>query len=410
LYSRAIAFDGTDDAVILISVDVLALSSQFTLEVRKRISEVTSVRYSNIVIAATHTHSGPETIRTFFNADVALDANYMTQLASAITQSGVEAWQTRTSARVGVGLCKVADLGANRRHPEHGAVDREAAIIRVDYQDASPMAVAVVYGCHPTVLGVGNLQITGDFPAAAVKTLEKQLGTGTSALFFNGAEGDVSIGRSSELSAIGVQTPGRTFEGAWKLGERLAMAVLGAFPVIPTSDATAIKVAEHEGSLEGANFPSVSELQQAAKEAGKRAKHIADADRSTQAATNILVEEVYAETRYNNARELEKLRNVIPMTMNGIRIGKAMFLSIPAEVFTETGLDIKASIYRHAFVMGLANGYIGYLPTLSAYKEGGYEVEVAMCASDSEQRLMQGVRHLKEMLFPESFRNAQEVK
>ena len=49
LYSRAIAFDGTDDAVILISVDVLALSSQFTLEIRERISAATSVVYSNIV-------------------------------------------------------------------------------------------------------------------------------------------------------------------------------------------------------------------------------------------------------------------------------------------------------------------------------------------------------------------------
>jgi neutral ceramidase len=410
LCSRALAIDGLDDAVILISVDVLALSSQFTLEVRKRISDVTSVRYSNIVIAATHTHSGPETIQTFFNANVVLNSDYMTRLASAITQSGLKAWQTRASARVGVGSCQVAGLGANRRHPEHGAVDREAAIIRADHPDGSPMAVAVVYGCHPTVLGIANLQITGDFPAAAVETLERQIGAGVFALFFNGAEGDISIGRSSELSAIGAQTSGRTFKRAWGLGKRLAEAVLGGFPAIPTSDATVIKVAQHEQSLEGAKFPPVSKLQQAAEEASKRVKHIADADWSTHAVANILVEEVYAEARYNNARELEKLGNIIPMTMNGMRIGEAMFLSIPAEVFTETGLDIKSSIYRQTFVVGLANGYIGYLPASSAYKEGGYEVEVAMCASDSERRLMQGVRHLKTMLFPELSKNAQEVK
>jgi neutral ceramidase len=407
LYSRALAFEGTEDAAIFISVDVLALSSQFTLGIRKRISKDISVRYGNIVIAATHTHSGPHTIQTFFNADVALNADYMTKLASAITQSGLDAWQARKSAQMGVGSCQVADLGANRRHPSQGAVDREAAIIRADHPDGSPMAVAVIYGCHPTVLGISNLQITGDFPAATVEILERRLGTGAFALFLNGAEGNISIGRSSELSAIGVQTRGRTFRRAWELGERLAMAVLEELPAILTSTEAIIRVGQQEGSLKGGDFPSVSKLQEAAEKASEQAKY--DADRRPHLPANVLVEEVYAEARYNNARELEKLKNIIPVTITGVRIGEAMFLSIPAEIFTETGLAIKSNIYRRTFVIGLANGYIGYLPTRTAFEEGGYEVEVASCAPDSEQRLMRAASHLKAMLFPESSRNSEEV-
>ncbi|MES2221086.1 MAG: neutral/alkaline non-lysosomal ceramidase N-terminal domain-containing protein [Acidobacteriota bacterium] len=410
LYSRAIAFEGSDDEAILISVDVLALSAQFTSEVRRRISSLTSVQDGKIVIAATHTHSGPHTIQTFFNADLALNADYMAQLASAIAQSGFNAWERRTSAKVGVSSCQVADVGTNRRNPAQGVVDREAAIIRADHPDGSPMAVAVVYGCHPTVLGVGNLQITGDFPASTIEALEKQLGTNTFALFFNGAEGDISIGHSARLSAIGAQTPGRTFEHASELGERLAVAVLAAFPAIQTSDATVIKVAQQEVCLDGANFPSVSELQKAAKDASERAKRAAADHGSTHSAPDVMVEEVYAEARYNNARQLEKLGNIIPMTMNGVRIGETLFLSIPGEVFAETGLAIKANVYRHAFVIGLANGYFGYLPIPSAYQEGGYEVEVALCAPESEQRLMEAAGQLKGVLFPELTRNAQEDK
>ena len=48
--------------------------------------------------------------------------------------------------------------------------------------------------------------------------------------------------------------------------------------------------------------------------------------------------------------------------------------AIPFEVFTETGLEIKArSPFPDTFTIELANGGYGYLPTPAQHALGGYE-------------------------------------
>jgi hypothetical protein len=94
----------------------------------------------------------------------------------------------------------------------------------------------VNYSCHPTVLGSDNLLATGDFPYFAVDGIEKHLGSDGFAMFVNGTQGNISMGHSSELSAIGVITPGRTFEHAEELGSKLAAATITALDKIVTND------------------------------------------------------------------------------------------------------------------------------------------------------------------------------
>src|SRR5205085_751441 len=95
--------------------------------------------------------------------------------------------------------------------------------------------------CHPTVLGPDNLLASADFPGAAIDRIEAA--RGAFALFVNGAEGDVSVGHSSELSAIGVIAPGRTFERAAELGTKLADVILAELDAIPTCADPALKTA-----------------------------------------------------------------------------------------------------------------------------------------------------------------------
>jgi hypothetical protein len=56
-------------------------------------------------------------------------------------------------------------------------------------------------------------------------------------------------------------------------------------------------------------------------------------------------------------------------------------------MFTEIGTNIKAeSPFERTWIVGLANGYIGYLPTARATLEGGYAVDVRRVGADSEER------------------------
>ena len=57
------------------------------------------------------------------------------------------------------------------------------------------------------------------------------------------------------------------------------------------------------------------------------------------------------------------------------RIGDLAFVTAPAEIFTENGTLVKnQSPFDHTFFLGYTNGSIGYVPTVDAYPEGGYEV------------------------------------
>src|SRR5262249_50027312 len=150
----------------------------------------------------------------------------MDTLGQAIEDSVAEAWSSRFPARAGVGSGRIQDLGVNRRTRDGKPVDEEVAVIRVDDEQGRPRAAVVQYSCHPTVLGPDNLLVSGDFPASTIARIESALGGNAAAMFVNGTQGDISVGHSSEMSAIGVIAPGRTFERAAELGEKLGDVAL----------------------------------------------------------------------------------------------------------------------------------------------------------------------------------------
>jgi hypothetical protein len=58
-----------------------------------------------------------------------------------------------------------------------------------------------------------------------------------------------------------------------------------------------------------------------------------------------------------------------------ICIGDVAIVGVPAEYFTQLGLDIKnRSPFRYTYIAELANDWIGYLPNLEGHKLGGYQV------------------------------------
>ena len=72
---------------------------------------------------------------------------------------------------------------------------------------------------------------------------------------------------------------------------------------------------------------------------------------------------------------------MIPCEVQAIRIGELGIVTNGAEFFCQLGLDIKAaSPFARTWVVSLANDWIGYVPTASAYYAGGYEPRTARSA------------------------------
>ena len=400
LYARALVLSDELAAFALVSVDLLALPSEFVKRVRTGIESKTGISADAVMIASTHTHAGPVTITTFFNPEESVDAEYMNTLAQRIEDSVSKAWENRFAARVGVGAGRVDGVGVNRRTPNQLPIDDQVGIIRVDGLDDVTRAVLINYSCHPTVLGPDNLLVTGDFPSFAVEEIERKIGPNGFAMFVNGTQGNISMGHSSELSAIGVITPGRTFERAAELGHSLAAAALGALPAIITSDSPELASLSVPVNLPLKDYPPLTEAAKSLKEADDfLARLIADGappERVMPAKTQRL----YASITNFYAHETRNLRDGnLPIELQAFRLDDAAFVAIPGEVFVEIGLALKQQSPNPVFVFGIANGYIGYVPTREAYQTGGYEVVSSKCQSSAADLLIQQVTNITAQLF-----------
>lgn len=384
LFARALTLENGETALAIVSVDVLALPGAFVERVRAAINARAGISPDAVMIAATHTHAGPVTITTFFNPDESLDAAYMDRLAEAIVESVAKAWRERFPARVGVGAGRVAGIGVNRRTPDKLPVDEEIGIIKVEDAGGRTRAVLMNHACHPTVLGPDNLLVTGDFPAFAIERVETALGAGSLAMFTNSTQGNISVGHSSELSAIGVVTPGRTFERAAELGGRLAEIALAALPEIETTGAPQLAALGMPLDLPLKKLPPLAKAAEALGAAEARLARMESSLAPPEEINRAKSERLYASITHFYAKETSALNGRLPIELQGVRIGGAVFIAVPAEVFVEIGLQIKQRSPHRAFIVGIANGYIGYLTTAAAHEAGGYEVVSSKVAPEAE--------------------------
>jgi neutral/alkaline ceramidase-like enzyme len=402
LFARALVLANGDAVVALVSVDLLALSGDFIKRVRAGIHSRTGIDPSSVMIASTHTHAGPVTITTFFNPEECVDAAYLDFLAECIEKSVTNAWRDRFAAKVGVGAGHVNGVGVNRRSPDNRPIDEQVGIIKVDDSESRTRAVLINYSCHPTVLGPDNLLVTGDFPNFAVEQIEKQIGSDGFGMFFNGTQGNISMGHSSELSAIGVITPGRTFERAAELGHLLADATLVALPDIATSETTELSALTIPINLPLKDYPPLEVAIKSLKDADEHLAKLTAEGAPPEQIMPAKTQRLYASITNFYAREALALPDGhLPIELQGFRLGDSAFVAIPGEVFVEIGLTIKRRLPHRTFVVGIANGYIGYVPTREAFETGGYEVVSSKCKPGAADVLIEKVANLSAQLFGE---------
>jgi len=400
LFSRALVLENGGSSAAIVSLDVLAVSAEFVEQVRSRIEHKTGIKKGAIMIAATHTHAGPVTIRTFFNPDGMLDVGYMNALADAIENSVTAAWNDRFEARIGTGSGHVDGIGVNRRTEDKKPIDDEIGIIKIEDKSGVVRGILINYSCHPTVLGSDNLLATGDFPFFTVDTIEKELGGDGFAMFVNGTQGNISMGHSSELSAIGVITPGRTFEHAAELGEKLGKAALDVIKEIKTTDSPKVETAVLASGFPLKTLPDIPTASASLADAEKKLAEISSNGASPEQVMGAKSGLLYASITDYYARETSKFADgIMPVELQMLRIDDAVFLAVPAEVFVEIGLEIKKRAAHKTFIVGIANGYIGYLPTALSYPAGGYEVVSSKVSPETETVLYNETKKLEQRLF-----------
>jgi hypothetical protein len=436
LYARALALRQEEGpAAILVSADLCLLSPARCSAVRSEIARRTGRLASEVLLGCTHTHSGPD---TGLGAELGRREPplYLAALFERLAAAGVKAYEAAIPARARW-LRAQARIGRNRRRAD-GPEDPELLVLHVEGAGGGTLAVLYHHGCHATVLGHDNLEISADWPGEASGRIERE--AGGVAPFLLGSHADVDPRTRGLMDlAIDGQSRGLGFDAVRVLGGEVAEAVLGALrrPEAPRGDlplralSRSIRLPVHGGErpeeatrkdlegrkrelgrflgLEPESFPRLSELRDRVR---SRVANLPP----TEAREWIARARLYLRDR--TARFWTGGEPEVEVEAQLLRIGDAALLGLPLEPTTAVGLDWKRRVRLRigvAALAGIANGWLRYLPhpedLADPLAHQRYEILESLLAPPACERLLAlGEELLAEALAasPEGARSERE--
>jgi neutral ceramidase len=358
--------------VALVGIDSLFITEETTARARDAIARETRIPGANVLIGASHTHGGGP-IASCFESEA--DPAYLELVAGRIAEAVGSAYRSLHAAELGDGIGQEPSISFNRRflmrdgrHVTHpgkgnrdivkaaGPIDPDVGVLAARSPGGELLGVFVNFACHLTVLG-GN-GFTADYVCYLRENLRKHYKKPTLPVgFLLGAAGDVT--------QVDNLRPGREFGEDWARMFGLALA------------------AETVQTVERMSWQKDPLVQAAQTFVNIPIRDSGEAGRDTPSlglGSGSVVDKIYARERELVAEERAR-RPVIPCEVQAIRIGELGVVTNGAEFFCQLGLDIKAaSPFARTWVVSLANGWIGYVPTASAYYAGGYEPRTARSA------------------------------
>lgn len=329
LYATVLLLAGEGVRVAIVSADLRSFpSSRVVSEARAR------GLADHVLLAATHTHSGPI---TWERQDWPAGArSWFAQTEDRILAAIAEAGKSMFAARAGFGFGRIY-LGHNRRRVDEAGktamlwrnaerlptapLDPTLGVIRIDDAEGRTRAVLVNYACHAVVLGPDNREISADYPGALRREIEREM-PGAVSLFIQGGAGDINPYMDKQPVRDG------GFTEADRMGRALAVE--------------ALRVA-------------------------RRAAPKANADGSLKAAGEVM--------EFRDRWDQTKL---VRAGVTGLLINNEIGIAtLPGEPFVELQIALRdkselAAAFLFGYTYSAGGEWAGYIPTIRAAAEGGY--------------------------------------
>jgi len=387
LYAKALVVRGREGApVALVSCDVLALDEETVRLVRQDAAARTGIPADHIMVFALHNHTGPATIDIF---DGTADREYLGFLVRRTVEAIAEASDRAQSSELHFGREEEDRLSCNRRlimrdgtvHTHitdaeigdvagrEGPVDPEVGVLSSTHQSGTPAALAVNFALHPT--NVRGDRICSDFPGYLSQRMRAHFGPQVVTLFANGACGNIDS-KTEDLKAVDYG-PERARMIGHLLGDTVVEALGSAQPV-DGDEIVAVSETVHI-PLRDISPGDLKLAREILNTAQPRDLILTKGTRRP----SLLKEAIYAREMI----ALAERRAACPFELaevSLIRIGNVIMAGFPVELFSELGLGVKniaRQKFPYVFVVELANGYLGYVPTRQAFARGGYETRLA---------------------------------
>lgn len=358
LWAKALVLeDAKGQRAVMISLDLVAIRKVISEPVRNRIEKEYGLKRSQILINASHTHTGPETqsaphIFTLEKKELDKIDRYAKKLEDQLVSLVGEAIRNLQPASLS-SENGVSRFQVNRRNNNEntlgsqtelkGPNDFAVPVIKVTNTKGKIIAIAFGYACHNTVLG--TYEWSGDYAGFAQIELEKRY-PGATALFFQGAGADLN------------PLPRRTVALAIQYGETLAASVERVLKedMKPLSPELSLSYSEIDLKFEKAS-PTKEELMGLMSDTSKTPDYL-------KASAKVLL------SKLENG---EKLMTSYPYPLQVWKLGEQPIITMGGEVLVGYSNALKKLYGQHIFVFGYSNDVMAYIPTSIAWKEGGYE-------------------------------------
>ena len=384
LHARCLVIDDGTTRLAFVICDLRMISRNLVDRAKGLAAAASGWPPDHMLVAATHTHAAPGLVNI---QEGAIDRWYADFVVLRIADAIRRAAAQLAPARIGWGSVPKPEHVFNRRwkvKPDGappdpfgdsddtvvtnpaasqdvlepaGPVDPEFSVLSVQHADGRPLAVLANYGLH-YVGGYTPGSVSADYFAVFADRVGRLLGVEADdasfvGMMFNGASGDVNNVNRRQL-----QERSPSWQKMQTVADDLAQAAARLCRKIQYRDVVTLAVATRDLEL-AIRRPDEARL----RWARKVVQGIQDHDRLTRP-------QVYAEEAIALAEGPER----VSVLLQAMRIGDLGIAAVPCEVFAETGLEIKQrSHLQQTFVIELANGYNGYLPTPQQHTWGGYE-------------------------------------
>ncbi|OGV65479.1 MAG: hypothetical protein A3K19_10345 [Lentisphaerae bacterium RIFOXYB12_FULL_65_16] len=356
LYAYALHLESGGEKLLWLHADLVGYEPGFAARVRAELAQRFGLAQRQVVLSATHTHAGPATIP--LRRCGQMDLGYMEILerhllgAAAVACGSTE----HVTLRFAEGSAQVSR--DRRRASPHSHTDPRLPVMALQRQDGTFAAVVANYAVHNVALSSNNRLISGDMAGVAADFARRNLPGEPAVLFTNGGCGNVNPLCQSD-----------GFEYVEQYGTALGAATVQAARMAEPCDGETLTTVERSLTL-ALDVLSVETVQ-------------AQAERLL--AGVAAMPPGYIKIRYGEAMTewrdatLAALRNgtapaTHDTTLQVVRIGPVSWVCVPAEVFSRLADELRAAHTPKTYVVGYANGDMGYLPHRDAYAEGGYEV------------------------------------
>jgi hypothetical protein len=383
LQAKVLVLRQGKEQAALVFCDIIGITLDVSRKARKLASTQTGIPEANILISATHSHTGPlyaGALRNYFH-DRAISAEgkdpheavvYPDFLAKRIAQAIQEANKSARPVELLAGVAEQKGLSFNRRffmkdgtvqfNPGRrnpnivkaaGPIDPAVGILRFrDKAGTGDLALLTVFALHLDT--VGGTDYSADFPFYLERTLRKALGKDGVSLFAAGTCGDINH------IDVTLENQLRGQPEAARIGKTLGETVTATLPTLKSQKEPRLKV---RGKVVPAPLQKYSDTE-VARARGNLAA----------VGTKKLPFLKQVESYKIMALQLRP-GETLPAEVQVFRLSDDVaVVGLPGEVFVDLGLAIKkASPFPITLVVELCNDSPGYVPTRKAFQEGSYE-------------------------------------